>query len=437
MQVHKSPISDTKIKLSIEADQELLEDVRMQVLKRLARGVKLQGFRPGKAPLPMVEKNLDQQAYQSEFLDTALNRMYGEALTSEKIRPVAQPKVDLKKFVPFTTLEFEAEVEVVGDVKLPDYKQIKLDRKSVAVEDKDVDEVIENLRLRMAEKKEVERASEEGDEIWIDFEGRDAKTDEPIKGGDGKNYPLALGSNTFIPGFEENLVGLKAGEDKEFTLDFPSDYGVQALQGRKATFKTTVNQVKEVVKPEVDDDFAAKVGPFKTVDELKNNIREQVQAERQMQADREYESELLSKINEQAEVAVPDALVDEELNRLEQEERQNVLYRGQTWQDHLESEGVSEEEHRAKNRPGAEMRVKAGLVLAEIAEKEGIQVTADEVSIRRQLLKGQYTDPQMHSEIDKPEHQRELASRLISEKTIAALVGYASEPRTDKKSDKK
>ncbi len=426
MQVIKSQLTDTRVKLSLQADQVILEEVRSQVLQRLARTIKVQGFRSGKAPLALVEKQIDPSRYQSDFIDAAMNRMFSEALVSERLRPVSQPTVNLKKFVPFTDLEFEVEIDIVGDVELPDYTTLTVARKGIQVQDEDVDAVVSNLQLRMAEKREVDRASAEGDEVWIDFEGRDSKTGEPIKGGDGKNYPLALGSDTFIPGFEQNLVGLKSGDEKEFTLTFPKDYGVKALQGKKVTFKTTVNQVKEVVKPEVDDAFAAKVGPFKTADELKANIRQQVEEEQQQQADREYESDLLTKITDQSKVAVPDALVDEELTRLEQEERQNVMYRGQTWQEHLEAEGVTEDEHRASNRPGAEMRVKAGLVLAEIAEKEKIQVTPEEVAMRIQLLKGQYTDSTMQAELDKPEARREIASRLLSEKTIATLVGYAT-----------
>lgn len=436
MQVHKSQLTPTTIKLAIEADQELLEEVRSQVLTRLARTVNLQGFRKGHAPLAMVEKSVDQQAYQSEFIDAALNRMYSEALVEQKIRPVSQPKVDIKKFVPFTTLEFEAEVESIGDVKLPDYTKIKLEKKPVEVTAKDVDAVLENLKIRMAEKKVVDRASKDTDEVWIDFEGRDAKSGEPVKGGDGKDYPLVLGSNTFIPGFEPNLVGMKAGEEKEFTLDFPKDYGVAALQGKTVTFKATVTKVSEVVKPKVDDDFAAKVGPFKTAEELKADIKKQITAEREQQNDREYESDLLSKITEKADVAVPTALVDEELTRLEREERQNIAYRGQTWQEHLDEEGVTEEEHREKNRPGAEMRVKAGLVLAEIAEKEQVEVTPDELQMRIQLMKGQYQDEAMRAELDKPENQREIASRIMSEKTIDKLVQYAASKPAAKKASK-
>lgn len=436
MQVHKTQLTPTTIKLTIEADQLLLEEVRTQVLNKLARSVKLQGFRKGKAPLALVEKSVDQSNYQSEFVDAALNRMYGEALADQKIRPVAQPKVSITKFVPFTTLAFDAEVESIGAVKLPDYTKVKLDKKPVKVEVKDVDDVLENLRIRMAEKQETDRASKDGDEVWIDFEGRDAKTDEPIQGADGKDYPLLLGSNTFIPGFEPNLVGLKAGEEKAFTLTFPKDYGVKALQGREVAFKTTVTKVKEVVKPKVDDDFASKVGPFKSAAELKTDIRKQVTMEREQQNDRDYESELLSQITQKAEVAVPMPLVDEEIMRLEREERQNVAYRGQTWQEHLAEEGVTEEEHREKNRPGAETRVKAGLVLAEIAEKEQIDVTREELQERIAQLKQQYTDPAMQGELDKPENQREIASRIMSEKTIDKLVGFASGKSAGKKSEK-
>lgn len=426
MQVHKTQLTPTTIKLTIEADQETLEAIRSQVLTRLARNVNLQGFRKGHAPLAMVEKNVDQQAYQSEFLDAALNRMYPEALQEQKVRPVAQPKVEVKKFVPFTTLEFDAEVEAIGDVKLPDYTKIKLAKKPVEVGAKDIDAVLKNLQIRMAEKTEVDRKAKDGDEVWIDFEGHDAATGEALKGGDGKDYPLLVGSNTFIPGFEPNLVGLKPGEDKEFTLDFPKDYGVAALRGKKVIFKAKVTKVNEVTQPKVDDEFAAKAGPFTSVAELKTDIKKQITSEREQQNDREYESDLLSKITDQSDVAVPAALVEEELTRLEREERQNVAYRGQTWPEHLAEEGVTDDEHRAKNRPGAELRVKAGLVLAEIAGQENIDVTREELKIRVDLLKGQYQDEAMRAELDKPESQRELASRIMSEKTIDKLVGYAS-----------
>lgn len=426
MQVNVEHPESTITKLSITTDLPVLAEAKERVLKRLARTVKIAGFREGKAPLNLVEKQLDQSALQTEFLEEVINRLYVDAITQEKIRPVNRPDIVIKKFVPFTTLELEATVETVGEIELPDYKKIKLAKTPVKVTEKDVDEVIATLRTRIAEKQDVTRAAKNGDQVTIDFAGRDAKTDEPISGADGKDYPLVLGSNSFIPGFEDNLVGAKAGDEKEFTLTFPKDYGVAALQNRQVTFKVTVSNVQEVVEPKLDDDFAAKVGRFKTLKELRDDIKKQVGFDRQQQADRDYESELLTKIADKAEVAVPPVLVEDELDRIEQNERQNLMYRGQTWEEHLKEEGVTEKEHRERNREGAEQRVKAGLILSEIADKEALDVTDQELSVRLQLLKGQYQDEAMQAELDKPENVREVRSRMLTEKTLAKLTSYAT-----------
>jgi trigger factor len=426
MHVQTNQLSDTKVQLIMTADETLLKATHALVVTKLSRNVKIQGFRAGKAPLHLVEKAIDQGTLQTEFLDEAVNRLYSAAVTERKLRPVSRPEIELKKFVPFTTLEVQAEVDVVGDITLPDYKKIKLAMTPVKINTADINEVIKNLGTRMADKKDVSRPAKDGDQVIIDFLGTDTKTKESVNGADGKDYPLVLGSNTFIPGFEPNLLGMKASDEKTFDINFPKDYGVAALQGKKVTFAVTVKSVQEIIAPKVDDEFASKVGPFKTLAELKANIKEQVTAERQQQADRDYESKLLEQITEKSVVPVPDSIVEEELERLEQEERRNLVYRGQTWQEHLEGEGVTEEEHKERNRPGAAERVKAGLVLSEIAEKEKVDVTNEEVEMQINLLKGQYTDEKMREELDKPENRRDIVSRLLTEKTIALLVGYAS-----------
>jgi trigger factor len=426
MQITRKNLSPTNVKLTVVAGQDQLDTIKQEVLTKLQRDVKLPGFREGKAPLSMVEKNVDQNLLQSEFLEHAVNHIYGDALAEGNLRPVAQPEVNITKYVPFTTLEFEVEIEVFGEVKLPDYRKIKLAKKPVTISAKDVDGVIANLKTRAADKESVTRAAKDGDEVILDFFGTDAKTEEPINGADGKDYPLILGSNTFIPGFEPNLIGLKPGQEKTFVLEFPKDYGVSALQSRKVSFKVAIKQVQKIIEPKLDDAFAAKVGPFKTMAELRADIKKQLESEKQHQAQREYENELVQKIAEKATVAVPKAIVDEELDRQEADERQNLMYRGQTWQEHLKEEGVTEEEHREKKRPDAELRVKAGLVLSEIAEKEGITLSPDELEIRLQIMKGQYQDPAMQAELEKPEAKRDIASRLLTEKTLAKLTAYAT-----------
>jgi len=426
MQVSRKDPSETSVQLTLTADAARLEAAKQEALKHVAKNLKLQGFREGKAPTSLVEKSADPATLQSEFLDIAMNRMYGAALDEEKLRPVAQPKVTVKKFVPFTELELDVEVEVIGKIKLADYKKVKVEKPAVKITAKEVDEVLESLRTREAEKKDVKRAAKDGDEITIDFKGTDSKTGEDIQGADGKAYPLILGSNTFIPGFEPELIGLKAGDEKTFDITFPQDYGVAALQGRAVTFAIKVIAVKEVVSANLDDEFAAKVGPFKTVAELKEDVKKQLQTEKEYQADREFVDKILTTLGEKSTVAIPAVLIDEQLERMEAEERQNIMYRGQTWQEHLDAEGVTADEHRERLRPDAELRVKAGLVLAEIAEAEKINVTPEELEIRMQLMKGQYPDPQMQAELDKPENRRDIVSRMMSEKTIDKLKEYAA-----------
>ncbi len=276
-----------------------------------------------------------------------------------------------------------------------------------------------------AERVAAARPAKDGDELVIDFAGTD-KAGQPLQGGAGQDYPLILGSNSFIPGFEENLVGVKAGENTEFKLTFPKDYGVSALQNQKVDFMVTVKSVNELEKPELDDKFAATAGPFKSVKELKDDVKKQLIVEKENQAQTEQQNEIVRKIVEKTQIDVPQALVVEEIARLEEQEKQNLAYRGETWQEHLKAEGITEEEHRQRHEPEAVERVKFGVILSEIAEKEGLIVTPEELELRIQLLKGQYQDPQMQAELDKPENQNDVRARLMTEKTLAKLTDYAS-----------
>jgi trigger factor len=425
MQIKLTYTNETSATLNIVADQETLTKIKETILRQLSKNVKVAGFREGKAPLEMVEKNLDPQMLQSEFIDQVLNHYYIQAVTKENLRVVGQPEVNLKKFVPFTTFEFEVTVTVIGEVKLPNYKTITVPAKKATVSTDDVKDVIESLRKRAAEKKIVDRAAKDGDEVVIDFKGTDEKG-KPVNGADGKDYPLTLGSDTFIPGFEPNIVGLKAGEEKTFTIPFPKDYGVKALQGKKVTFAVTAKSVSELALPKADDDFAAKVGPFTSLQHLKDDIKQQLTLERQNELDRARENELLQKIAAKTTVAIPDSVIDEQVLRAEEDERQNLTYRGQTWQEHLDGEGVTEEEHRARNRKDAAEQVKIGIMIGAIGDKENVVVTPEEIEVRLQLLKGQYADKAMQAELDKPEARQDIAARLRTEKIIALLTKDAS-----------
>lgn len=425
MHITLSNPDSTTTKLIIKADQSEIDKAKQIALKHVGKDAKVPGFRAGHVPPAVLEKNVDQNILQSEVIEHAINTLYASAVRQEKIRPVANPEVSITKFAPFTTLEFEVTVPSVGKIKIGDYKKIKLAKPVVKVSAEDIDEVVKNLQKRAAERKEVKRAAKDGDEVLIDFKGTDSKG-EPVSGADGKGYPLALGSNTFIPGFEPELVGLKAGEAKTFEITFPKDYGVAALQSKKVTFEVKVHKVSEVVEPKVDDNFAAAVGPFKTVAELKEDIKKSLEAQKGQEAEMQWENELLQKIADKSTVEIPKIIVDEQIDRIETEEKQNLAYRGQTWEEHLKEEGVTAEEHKEQKRPGAEQRVKVGILLSEIADAEEIQVTPEEVEVRLQLMKGQYNDPAMQAELDKPEAVRDIESRIRTEKTLQKLTDYAT-----------
>jgi trigger factor len=424
MNVTLTTISETTSKLTVLANEQDLSAIKQHVLKKLTPKVKVQGFREGKVPPAIAEKNLDPNYVQSEVLDDAVNHFYSDAVVEKRLRVVAQPKIELTKFVPYTELEFTAEVETIGAIKLPDYKKTSAKKEAVKVTAADVEEVLARLQAQGATYSVVDRAAKLGDRVTIDFAGSDKKG--PVANADGKEYPLVLGSKSFIPGFEEEVVGLKKGEEKKFDITFPADYGNKALQSKKVTFAITVHKVEEATEEPIDDEFASKVGPFKNLGELKEDIKKQITAERETQAERAFEDAIIKELVKKSKIAIPAGLLAEQVEAVDNEFKQTLMYRGQTFQEYLDASGQTESQYREKElTPAAEERIKAGLILSEIAEAEGLTVTPEELEIRVQILKGQYaSDAQMQAELDKPENRRDVASRLLTEKTIAKIVSF-------------
>ena len=411
----------TLASVAIEATEEELSKIKTKVLKKLAPSVNAAGFRKGNVPMEIVEKNIDAQTLQAQFVDEAVNTLYIAALKEERLRPVGQPKVDIKKFVPFTQMSIVLELPVVGEVKLPNYKKHTAKRATSKITKKQIDEVVENLKLRSAEKKEVKRAAKDGDEAWIDFDGVD-KDGKAIEGASGKEYPLALGSGTFIPGFEDNVIGMKIGESKDFSVTFPKDYGVAKLQNAEVTFTVKLTKVNEVVKPKSDDAFAASLGPFKTFADLESDIKKQLEHEDKLKLERDYEAAIVTEISDKTKVEIPQTLIDEQQQAVIQELRQNVVQRGMTYDEYVKSTGKTEEEFmKSEVAPEALRRIKAGLVLSEIGDIENIVVTDEELAARVEQMKAQYPDEKMQEELAKPENQREIMARLRSEKVINFL----------------
>jgi trigger factor len=319
-------LSDTKVELTISLNKDELKAAEQVALTKLAKSIKVPGFRKGNVPASVASKHVDPEMLSQQTLEDALSKAVAEAYTSEDIQALDRPAVEIKKFVPGSELEFTAEAEILPKITLGDYKKLKASKAKIIVAAKDVTEIIERMRAGFSEKKEVKRAAKNGDEVTIDFVGK--KDGVAFDGGTGTDYDLTLGSNSFIPGFEEGIVGKKPGETFDLDLEFPKEYHVADLKGAKVVFTTTLKTVKEIALPEVNDEFAAKAGPFKTVAELKDDIKRELTAQKEREEGEKLKDELVKQLVEVSKVPVPEVLVKDQAESIERDMTQNLMYQG-------------------------------------------------------------------------------------------------------------
>ena len=416
-------LSETKVVLTIVVDRTELEAAEQVALKKMSRDVKVPGFRKGHVPLSVVAKNINPNALQEETLDNALSKAVAEAFVGEKIQAIERPEVEVNKFVPGDTLEFTAQATILPAVKLPDYQKLKTKRAEVKVVDADADDIISRMRENFAEKTKVDRAAKEGDEVVIDFIGK--KDDVEFDGGKAEDYSLKIGSGQFIPGFEEGIVGHKAGDKFDLELKFPKDYHAKELAGQKVTFSVELKTVNESKLPELNDEFAAKCGPFTSMDDLRKDILREVKEQKSRDSEEKFKDELVGELADKIKVELPEILVDDQVRSIEQDMQQNLTYRGLELDSYLSTQGFSDKDDwLAKEvRPAAERRVKAGLVLAELSKELKIDVSHEELSAQIETMRQYYgKDAKTAKQFDNPDVHRDIANRLITDKTIAKLV---------------
>lgn len=416
-------LSDTKVVLTIVVDRAELEAAEQVALKKLSRDIKIPGFRKGKVPLSVVAKNVNPNSLQEETLDNALSKAVAEAYIGENIQAIERPEVEIKKFVPGDTLEFTAEATVLPTIKLPDYQKLKTKRAEVKVVDADADEIITRMQENFAERTKVDRAAKNGDEVNIDFVGK--KDGVAFDGGKAESYPLKLGAGQFIPGFEEGVVGHKKGDEFDLELKFPKDYHSEDLAGKEVTFSIKVHSVNETKLPELTDEFAAKCGPFTSMDELRKDILREVEVQKKRETEEKFKDELVGELADKIKVELPEILVEDQIRSIEQDMQQNLSYRGIELDSYLKTQGFADKDDwLAKEvRPAAEKRVKAGLVLAELSKELKIDVSHEELSAQIETMKQYYgKDAETAKQFDNPDVHRDIANRLVTDKTIQKLV---------------
>jgi trigger factor len=376
--------------LTFEVPVEDFDQALDQAFKKVSKDVEVPGFRKGKIPRKLFESRFGVESLYQDAVDIVLPDAYVKAIDETGLEPVAQPDVDIETIEQGEPLVFTATVTVKPEVTLGEYKGLEVEEQSAEVTDEDVDHEIEHQREHHAELVVKEEGKiEEGDTVVMDFEG--FMDGEAFDGGKGENHSLEIGSNQFIPGFEEEMIGKETGEDTEIKVTFPEDYHAEELAGKEATFKVKIHEVKYKELPELDDEFAKDVDDeVETLDELKKKKREELETQRKQDAENQKREALIEEASENTEVDIPAAMVDTELDQMMKEFEQQLQAQGMTMEMYSQFSGQDQDGLKEQMREDAEKRVKTNLTLEAIANKEELEATDEDVDAELENMASMY-----------------------------------------------
>ena len=361
-----------------------------KAVQKIADQANIPGFRKGKAPRAIIEMHYGKEAVKQEAFEIVANKAYSEALEQEKLIPVSDPKVEESTFEEGKDMELTIKVTLKPEPELGEYKGLHVDKKEVEVTDEQVDAQIKDMMGRDAKMVVAEDGAviEKGDFAIIDFAG--TVDGEPFSGGEGKGYPLEVGSNSFIPGFEDQLVGLSKGDSTDVEVTFPEDYFVKDLAGKEAVFKVNIQDVKRKELPELNDEYVASKTDFKTVEELRANYKERMQKAAEANAKAEYEHELIDLAVANAKFSVPEIMIEDKISQMVDEMKMSLESRKMSLDMYMQYTGLDMAKIRENQRPVAEENVKTDLVLDAIAKAEDIQVDMADVDAEIAAISAQH-----------------------------------------------
>ncbi|MEC0245004.1 trigger factor [Paenibacillus chitinolyticus] len=375
--------------LDIEVEAEQVADALDRAFKKVVAKVNVPGFRKGKVPRSIFEKRFGIESLYQDALDIILPEAYMQAVQETGIEPVDRPEVDVEQFGKGQALKFKAKVAVKPEVELGDYKGIAIPAADSAVTPKEIDEELERLQQRHAELIVVEEgAAANGDITIIDFEG--FVNGEAFEGGKAEKYSLELGSNSFIPGFEEQIVGMTKDEEKDIEVTFPEEYHSEQLKGQAATFKVKLHDIKRKNLPELDDEFAKDVSEFDTLEEYKQDIAKNLEEKKKQDAEVQRETAVVEKAAANANVEIPASMIETELDQMVSEFERRLRMQGMTLDLYFQFSGQNVDVLKSQMREDAEKRVRNNLVLEAIAIAEKIEATDEDVNAELDRLAEQY-----------------------------------------------
>jgi trigger factor len=405
------------IELTIEEYQPFLETAA----KTISEHIKIPGFRPGKAALDVVKQKVGEGQIWQEAMEGAIQKTFLKALNEQKLVTIGSPHIDIVKLAPGNPVIYKAIINLFPDVKLTDYLKIKVSKKPITVKEEKVKETMSNLQKMRANEILVNRKSQKGDKVEIDFETFLDKI--PIDHGKQQNFPIIIGEGNFIPGFEEQIIDLAKDETKEFELEFPKNYHQKNLAGRIANFKVKINAVYEVKLPKLDDEFAKGLGNFKNLKELENQIKDNLGKEAQDKEDHRLEEEMIEKIVSQSEFdEIPDILVNSETKKMIEELEYNISQQGLKFEDYLVHLKKTKDDLLLDFVPTAIKRVKGALVSRKVAEIEKISASDQEAEVEiKNILESYPGNEQAKKQINTPSYKNYLKNVIASKKVIDHL----------------
>jgi trigger factor len=380
MTTNVTKLEENKVRLDVEVTPETVRQGVEAKIRELGRQVRVPGFRPGKAPRRVIENRLGRDYIYMEALQEQLPGWYSQAVVETDLRPIDQPEIHFDD--PLDEEEgfkFSATVEVRPEADLGDYKSVEVPRREVEVSDEDVEASMEELRGQFATLAAIEeRPAQDGDFVILDFSG-ERLTGGPVEGADAEDYMLEIGRGELLPAFEENIVGMNAGERKQFGVTFPMDYAEESLRGESVLFNVHVKEIKERDLPPLDDEFVKEASEFETLDELRAAMREQLEAAAEQRVDGEFRGRVLDVVAEGVDVQVPEVMVHEKAHEMVDSFERSIRSQGMEPEQYYQLAGTDHHQFEERVRPDAEDTVKKELVLEAVAAAEGIVAEEDEV----------------------------------------------------------
>lgn len=376
--------------LTVTVPAEKVNKALDQAFKKMVKQINVPGFRKGKVPRPIFEQRFGVEALYQDAIDILLPDAYGEAIDETDIKPVAQPEVSVTQIEKGKDFIFEATVTVEPEVKLGDYKGLEIEKQETELSDDELQEAIDHSLGHLAEMVVKEDGVvENGDTVNIDFSG--SVDGEEFEGGQAEGYDLEIGSGSFIPGFEEQLEGMKVDEEKDVVVTFPEEYHAEELAGKEATFKTKVNEIKFKEVPELTDEIANELdAEANTVDEYKENLRKRLAEQKATDAENVEKEEAITKATDNTTIDIPEAMVNTELDRMVSEFAQRIQQQGLDLQTYFQFSGQDESQLREQMKDDAEQRVKTNLTLTAIAEAEKIEATDEDIDKELEKMSKQF-----------------------------------------------